>query len=513
MNVEYGLHLKPRSTHHWLNWLNSRIIIITSIFTMLPLLWWFSSSKASIESLPNKSSVFKVSRGSPKLDLPTSIPILSPLSTTSAIGVIPDTEPASMVEKIKVPVFTLKEPSLPWLHLRIKSGDNLSLIFQRYNLNKTHLRKILRLDGYAESLRQLHINQELHIKHGFNQEIEDILLVLNDTEELHIYQEDDNFYGEIRRIGMHTETVVVYGIVDSTLKVAATQVGLSSALLDKFIAIFKWQIDFKHDIQIGDKFSLIYEQHQFEGDIEEGNILVAQLTNQGKVYRVVRYIDQNGYADYYTPMGDSLQKVSLLREPVEEITRISSPFGTRRHPISRRYKLHTGIDYAAPWGTPVFAAGNATVKFVGRKGGYGKTIVLEHHKRVITLYAHLAKYTEELSVGDEVKQGEIIAYVGQSGRATGPHLHFEVQLDEIPQDPEQVELPLSMPICEENQVHFMFKTQKWIAKLDKLDMFTKPTRIVQKTHGPLTPAMARLGSKMPVKSLLREYSLVSATSK
>jgi murein DD-endopeptidase MepM/ murein hydrolase activator NlpD len=512
LNIEYGWNLEPRSTNHWLSrqwfsWFNSRIVIIASVFTMLPLLWWFSSSNASIESLPSQSFMLKQVH---KLDLSasTTVSVSPPLPTNSA----PEAKPASFVENIKVvDEITPKTPSLPWLHHRVKSGENLSRIFKEHHFNKKQLRQILQLDGYAEYLTKLQIDQELHIKHHQNGKIEDIILVLNDMEELHVYQEDDKFYGEIRRIGMRSETVVVHGIVETSLKQVATQVGLSSALLDKFIDLFQGLVDFEHDIQIGDKFSLVYEQHQFEGDVEEGHILTAQLTSQGKVYRAVRYVDQTGYVDYYTPMGDSLQKVPLLRVPVSEITRVSSPFGTRRHPILGRYKLHTGVDYAAPWGTPVFAAGDAVVKFVGRKGGYGKTLILEHHKRVMTLYAHLAKYVEEIQVGDVVKQGQMIAYVGQSGRATGPHLHFEIQLDEIPLNPEQVELPLSMPIAEENQAHFIYKTQKLIAKLDKLDKFTKPTRIVQKNHGPLTPAMARLGLKIPVKSLLREYSLASAT--
>jgi murein DD-endopeptidase MepM/ murein hydrolase activator NlpD len=512
-HIEYGFDIKPqiKTTRHGTS---SKILIgITSFLTTLSLFGWLiGSSSASIESLPKKSDLFKISTSTvAKLDTVTSNPsptnlalVAPPMFKTSVEEEKEESVSSTVVDEIKLPNLSLKKRFLPWLHLRIQSGDNLSLIFQKHQLQKNQLHQILQLTEYVDYLRQLHIGQELHIKHDFSGHIEDIILNLNDVEELHIYREEDRFDGEIRRIGVYTEIVAIRGIVESSLPIVVAQVGLSARKQKKLKEIFQGDIDFTQ-IQAGDQFSVIYKQHQFEGDIEEGQILAAEFVHLDKVYRAVRYIDRHGYTDYYTPMGDSLQKVSLLRVPLEDFKRISSPFGTRRHPILGRYKFHTGVDYAAKWGTPVFAAGDATVQFVGRKGGYGKTIALEHNQRVVTLYAHLSKYAEELKVGDEVIQGELIAYVGSSGRATGPHLHFEIQLDNIHEDPQKVELPLSMPIAEDEQLSFINQTQKLISKLDTLRQYAKSTRLVHKMENSFT----KLAPQIPIKSILSQHSMNS----
>jgi murein DD-endopeptidase MepM/ murein hydrolase activator NlpD len=524
LGVEYGLHLKPRPTTRRFRFK----FLVISLFSVLPLLWWFGNSSALTE-LPLQSYLFwaptssstaaepdlsatKLQAPASTIQLSTSAKSTPILRSTSTATVAQPKVPAStVVKKVDLlhPVLRAKFSSLPWLHLRL-NGENLSRVFKKHRFNKTQLRQILKLGGGAKQLRQLHRGQHLHIKHDPNGNIEALVLALKDSKELHIYKEGGGFVSEIRRQGVRIETVFVHGVVESSLPVAAQKAKLSSHILAQLVEIFQWKIDFAYGVQPGDKFNVIYEQHWFEEEVKEGKMLAAEFVNQGKVYRALRYTDASGYTGYYTPIGDSLQKVSLLRAPVE-YTRISSPFGKRRHPISRRYSLHNGTDYAAPWGTPIVAGGDATVKFVGRKGGYGKVITLEHNGRVLSLYAHLSKYAEDLSVGDEVIQGQIIGYVGQSGRATGPHLHYEIKLDDVAVDPQHVDLPLAMPISDEIQDDFIDKTQLLMTQLDVIGQFTKPTKLVQ-NQSPVMPTMANLAQSTPVNSVLREHSIDYVTN-
>ncbi|MCK5877478.1 MAG: peptidoglycan DD-metalloendopeptidase family protein, partial [Candidatus Marithrix sp.] len=350
---------------------------------MLSFFWWLNNSNASIPIVSTPIS--------PKLTLKANTSLISiPIKISPKLSSLNPNEGLSQ---------------LPWLHLRIKSGDTLSSIFKKNNLNQLY--KISQTE-YSEQLRKLKINQELHIRHDANN-IKDLILVLNKTDELHIFQtETKEFTSEIRPIGRTTKIVSVHGIVETTLLAAAKQAGLSKQQLDKYMNIFIQDVDFKRDIKIGDRFIAVYKQYHMENNIEEGPILAAEIINKGKVHQALRYTDKTGHTEYYTPTGASLKKISLLTAPVASFKRVSSYFGVRRHPISGRKHLHTGIDYSASHGTPIMAAGDAKVKFLGRKGGYGKVIVLEHDLRIQTLYAHMSKFSKNLKVGSEVSQGEFI---------------------------------------------------------------------------------------------------------
>ena len=282
------------------------------------------------------------------------------------------------------------------------------------------------------------------------------------------------------KTGQQAATFTVHCQIKSPLAKLTDIEDFSKPLVAQFLKIFKPTIDIEREKQIDDQFSLIYKQ---KGKTSE--ILAAEYSNNGKIYRAIRYTDKKTKTtDYYTPAGERLQKISLLSIPVKKITRISSPFGMRKHPILKIYKFHTGIDYAAAWGTPVFAGGDATVKFIGRKHGYGKVISLEHHQRVISLYAHLSKFAKNLQVGNEVKQGEIIGYIGQSGRATGPHLHYEIRVDDKPINPEQfAKSPLTLTITKKHQADFLKHSHVLTAKLDNLNYLSPTTiQLAQNNH-------------------------------
>jgi murein DD-endopeptidase MepM/ murein hydrolase activator NlpD len=228
--------------------------------------------------------------------------------------------------------------------------------------------------------------------------------------------------------------------------------------------IFRWDIDFVLDIQPGDRFRVIYEELSQDGKpLGEGDVLAVEFVNQGTVYRAIRFAhgetggnagsddagggDAEAEADfgYYTPDGKSMRK-AFLRAPLE-FTRVSSRFNLfRRHPILNRMRAHRGVDYAAPIGTPVKSAGEGRVRFIGNKGGYGKVIEIQHANEVRTVYGHLSRFARGLREGERVRQGEVIGFVGMTGLATGPHLHYEYLLRGVHKDPQKVPLPNDRPI-------------------------------------------------------------------
>jgi len=515
IQIEYGLHLKSQQTRR----LTSKFtIFIVSTLASLPLLWWLNNSNAAIATI------------APWLENPYSL--LTPPTTTfvesSQVAKVYPLNHRHIAPKISpVEDSTSKEPivkkveeittsvsfannALPgrWLHLTIKTGDSLSKLFARHRLNKADLYQMINLAAHSQILRQLHLNQKIHIKHDELGNVESLILMLDEQQELYLSRIKDKFVGEIRRSGVSRQRVTIHATIEESLATTANKADLSDNQLNQLKDIFLWQVDLERKNKAGDQFSLIYEQYFFNGEKEEGEILAAEYVHEGKTYRALRYTDLNGYTDYYTPMGDSLQKLPLLHAPVE-YKRISSYFGERKHPILKRYSFHTGVDYAAAVGTPIVAAGHATVEFVGRKGGYGKTIVLRHHHRVQTLYAHLYKFEKNLEVGDEVVQGQIIGYVGQSGRATGPHLHYEIQLDGEPIDALNfANKPLNMPVAQAQLLSFFKQTQTWVNQLNTFN-----PQVVVATAKPTTalltiPSVSHSNSLISEKiSLLKQQAI------
>ena len=233
--------------------------------------------------------------------------------------------------------------------------------------------------------------------------------------------------------------------------------------------IFAWDVDFALDIRVGDRFALIFEE-QFKGreKVGEGPIAAAEFMNRGRRIRAVRYIDSTGRSDYFSPDGRSMRK-AFLRTPVN-FTRISSRFNLkRRHPILHKLRAHRGVDYAAPRGTAVKASGDGKVIFAGRKGGYGRTVIVRHGSVYTTLYAHLSRFSKGIRSGKRVRQGQTIGYVGSTGLATGPHLHYEFRVRGAHRDPLKVKFPKAAPLEKRYMADFREKADPLLAKLDLLD--------------------------------------------
>ena len=213
-------------------------------------------------------------------------------------------------------------------------------------------------------------------------------------------------------------------------------------LLNHLIRAYSGNVDFQRDIRKGDEIDVLYESKETEnGEFAKlGNVLYANLTIGGKQKAIYRHKKKNGRVGYYYKNGKSVRK-GLMRHPITGV-RISSGYGMRRHPISKRRKMHTGIDYAAPTGTPIRAASDGVLTYVGRKGGYGKYISIKHNSRLSTAYAHMSRYAKGMKNGKRVKQGQIIGYVGSTGHSTGPHLHYEVRVNGKHVNPRSAKLPM-----------------------------------------------------------------------
>jgi murein DD-endopeptidase MepM/ murein hydrolase activator NlpD len=273
--------------------------------------------------------------------------------------------------------------------------------------------------------------------------------------------------------------------IETSLFLDGLEAGLSKELILQLTDVFAWDIDFATNLRPGDQFTIVYEKKIIDGkETDSDQIIAAEFINQGSSHTAVRYINESGAASYYTPDGQSMQR-AFLTTPVD-FAKISSPFDMHRmHPILNRIRAHKGIDYAARIGTPVKTTGDGIISFNGNKGAYGQVVIIQHNDHYETLYAHMSEFRKGLGVGDHVKQGDVIGYVGQSGLATGPHLHYEFHVDGLYRDPESVKIPHSMPISDALLDDFNAQTQPFFAQLNQV----KAKSLYAKNHSAITPSI------------------------
>lgn len=311
------------------------------------------------------------------------------------------------------------------VNVEVQRNDTLDQIFRRLELSLADLADIRALDAARHALDRLHPDDVLTIfKRG--EQIVSLSRPLSLSQTLHVQRNaGDQFEASIEEVPLQRNVATATGTIDSSLYAAASRAGLRDAKTQQLAEIFRWDVDFVLDLREGDSFAVMYEQLKRDGRVVgDGEILAAEFINDGKRYRAVRFVNAAGKADYYTPDGQSLRK-AFLKAPVQ-FSRISSVFNPkRRHPVLNTIRAHRGVDYAAPSGTPVRAAGAGRVQFRGVKGGFGNVIEIEHAGKVVTRYGHLSRFASGLAAGAKIEQGEVIGYVGSTGLATGPHLHFE----------------------------------------------------------------------------------------
>jgi murein DD-endopeptidase MepM/ murein hydrolase activator NlpD len=343
-------------------------------------------------------------------------------------------------------------------------NDTLDAIFRRMALDKADLAAIRQLPGIRQSLDFLRPGDAIKLKHS-DGEIEELTRKVSETQTLKVVREDSGFAAQMINNPVETRIRTASATIDSSLFQAAESADVSDIVALKLANIFAWDIDFVLDIREGDRFTAVYEQIYQDGKyLRDGDVLAAEFVNSGKVYRAVRFAADGSSASYYSPDGLPLRK-AFLRAPVE-FTRVSSVFNPHRmHPILNLIRGHMGTDYAAPIGTPVHAAGDGRISFAGPRGGYGNALVLAHSNSVSTLYGHLSRFAKHIRVGTHVQQGEVIAYVGMTGLATGPHLHYEYLVDGVHKNPQTVHLPGAEPLSADMLKKFHATTAPLLANL------------------------------------------------
>jgi murein DD-endopeptidase MepM/ murein hydrolase activator NlpD len=323
-------------------------------------------------------------------------------------------------------------------------NDTLDAIFRRMALNKSDLAAIRNLPGIRQSLDFLKPGDSIKLTHT-DGDIKELTRKVSETQTLDVVRQDSGFEAKMIDNPVETRVRTARATIDSSLFQAAGAADISDTVALKLANVFAWDIDFVLDIREGDRFTAVYEQVFQDGKyLRDGEVLAAEFVNNGKVYRAVRFVT-DGHAGYYTPAGLAMRK-AFLRAPLE-FTRVSSAFNPHRHhPILNLIRGHMGTDYAAPIGTPVHAAGDGHVSFAGQRGGYGNAIVLTHGANVSTLYGHMSHFARNMHVGTRVQQGEVIGYVGMTGLATGPHLHYEYLTGGVHRNPQTVQLPGAEPL-------------------------------------------------------------------
>lgn len=357
-------------------------------------------------------------------------------------------------------------PDEQWQEITVKNGDSLANIFARLDIAPQELHNLLELGGATQNLKKIFPGQTLRVITDGANHLVKLSYPIDRLNTLNVIRSDDGF--DVSTITRTPEfrTRNASGLIESSLFLAGSKVGLSDSMTMELAGIFGWDIDFALDIREGDQFTVLYEEMFVDGEnIGNGTILAAEFINQGKRYQAIRYTDAGGKTDYYSMDGKSMRK-AFLRTPVE-FSRISSGFSLGRlHPVLNKIRAHKGVDYAAATGTPIKATGDGRIIFRDKKGGYGNTVIIQHGSKYSTLYGHMSKFRSGQSNGSHVSQGQIIGYVGRSGLATGPHLHYEFRIDGAHRDPLRMKLPGSDPLKEKYRADFNKKAQALLARID-----------------------------------------------
>lgn len=360
-------------------------------------------------------------------------------------------------------------PAVRALGAEVQPGDSLALIFRRLGVPPAELAGLVRDGDIRKRLSPIKPGQRITLEVDDTSSLQRLVWQQDRITALVAERAARGFSIRVEEMEMTTRRVATSGSISSSLFEAGVAAGLSDRTIMEMAEILGWDIDFAQDLRQGDHFTVLYEEHfDDQGEkLKDGNILALEFVNRGRTVSALRFTKPSGDADYYSPDGHSMRK-AFRRMPVR-FGRVSSRFTTARwHPVLHRFRAHKGVDYAAPRGTPILATGDGKVLFRGTKGGYGKTIVIKHGERYTTLYAHMSGYSKNTRQGNRVKQGQVVGYVGSSGLATGPHVHYEFRVAGVHRDPLKVELPKALPLEREHMDDFREKTAPLLAHLERL---------------------------------------------
>ena len=333
-----------------------------------------------------------------------------------------------------------------WREERIQRGDTLGSVLARLSIDDVAAQNFLRTDARARPLYQLKPGKAVRVQADDDGRLMMLSYLAQGGELLTVKRVEDGFSAQSAPPGSTVRLELRAGEIRSSLFAASDAVGLPDAVTMQLAEIFSGDIDFHHDLRRGDWFTVVYEMREIDGQSSgAGRIVAAEFVNKGNVYRAFSWPGPDGSEAYYTEDGKTLRK-AFMRSPLS-FTRITSGFSLARfHPFLQTWRAHKGVDFAAPTGTPVHAAGDGKVASAGRQNGYGNAVVLQHGGAFSTVYAHLSRFATGIRPGARVAQGDVIGYVGQTGWATGPHLHFEFRVNNEQRNPMTIALPTAQPL-------------------------------------------------------------------
>ena len=391
-----------------------------------------------------------------------SLPMASPIAAESTLPPIAGSLPTQAL----APVESLNENSNQKKTVEIKPGDNLYTILKNNGVDASDIHAIMLDDMVKEHLTNLRIGNKIDFDYRWTGELNKVSIKVNRDTRLHIHRSAP---GSIQVAKTHLpleyERVVTSGTINESLYAAAEQADLKQSTIMSLADIFEWELDFARDIRKGDSFSIVYDRLYRDGKyIGDGEILAAEFVRGDRHHRAIRFTDDDGRIDYYSPDGQSKRR-SFMRHPVD-VVRITSRFDPNRmHPVLHKIRAHKGVDYGAPHGSPIKATADGVVEFAGNKGAYGNTVILQHGEQRSTLYAHMSRIAGKSIRGKRVRRGDVIGYVGRTGRVTGTHLHYEFRIRGMHVDPLKVELPVAAALDKKYLPKLKAMSQELIAQM------------------------------------------------
>jgi murein DD-endopeptidase MepM/ murein hydrolase activator NlpD len=356
-----------------------------------------------------------------------------------------------------------------WSEERFTRGDTFAALLSRLGVNPSEFDLLRRSSLSRNPLRGLNPGTTVQARVTAAGELQSLWYVVGSNRVVTLNREGNDFRSSDQAAQLTRREVMKSGEIRSSLFAATDAADVPDNVAGQIADIFAGDVDFHRDLRRGDRFSVIYETYDFNGrETRSGRVLAAEFVNQGRTFRAQWYPEADGTSDgsYYTPDGRNLRK-AFLRSPLE-FSRVSSGFGMRMHPIQQSWRAHTGVDYASPSGTRIRATGDGVVDSIGGQGGYGNVVVLRHNGGITTWYAHMSGFARGLTRGSRVSQGDVIGYVGQTGWATGPHLHYEFRINDRHRNPLTIALPASQPIPGSKLPKFLAYAEPYTTRIDLL---------------------------------------------
>lgn len=393
----------------------------------------------------------------------------------AAFGTAPDTDTRDIQQEIIVEALDLPQ-AVPtdngafdfWREERIERGDTLGSLLIRLGVSGEEIPAALVASRESPNLVRMIAGRTVLARVTSTGRLLSLRYMVGEDRLASLERAGDGFMAKEEQVKLEAHTVMRSGEITNSLYGATDAAGVPDAIASMLAEVFSGDVDFHRDLRKGDRFSVVYETYSHGGaTVRSGRLLAAEFVNDGKAYRAVYFRDPQGREGYYTPEGRSMKR-AFLKSPIP-FSRISSGFSRARyHPVLKEWRAHKGVDYAAPTGTPIRAVADGKVSFAGRKGGYGNIVILNHQNPYSTAYGHMSRFAKGIRSGSRVNQGEIIGYVGATGLASGPHLHFEFRVNGIQKNPLALKLPSSQPLDSRYRGQFAEATASLTARLEQL---------------------------------------------